>query len=75
MSALRSIRRAEVKEAILKASREGTLTEALVDELVLRNWPHGEKVVSKDIKIRTFIGQESMRNQLAQPRVRHHLRS
>ena len=65
MSALRSIRRAEVKEAILKASREGTLTEALVDELVLRNWPHGEKVVSKDIKIRTFIGQESMRNQLA----------
>jgi amidophosphoribosyltransferase len=65
MSALRSVRRAEVKEAILKASREGALTEALVDELVLRNWPHGEKVVSKDIKIRTFIGQESMRNQLA----------
>ncbi len=65
MSALRSIRRAEVKDAILKASREGALTEALVDELVLRNWPHGEKVVSKDIKIRTFIGQESMRNQLA----------
>jgi len=32
---------------------------------VLRNWPRGEKVVSKDIKIRTFIGQESMRNQLA----------
>ena len=26
---------------------------------------HGYKVVSKDIKIRTFIGQESMRNQLA----------
>jgi amidophosphoribosyltransferase len=43
----------------------GRLTEALLDELILRNWPRGEKVVSKDIKIRTFIGQESMRNQLA----------
>ena len=65
MSALRGVRRDEVKAAIMKASREGALTEALVDELVLRNWPRGEKVVSKDIKIRTFIGQESMRNQLA----------
>lgn len=64
MSALRSIRRDEVKAAILKAGREGALTEALLDELVLRNWPRGEKVVGKDIKIRTFIEQESMRNQL-----------
>ena len=61
MSALRSVRRDEVKAAILKASREGALTEALVDELVLRNWPRGEKVVGKDIKIRTFIGQENFR--------------
>ncbi|HPG18659.1 MAG TPA: amidophosphoribosyltransferase, partial [Opitutaceae bacterium] len=37
----------------------------LLDELVLRNWPHGEKVVSKDVKIRTFIGKESFRNHLA----------
>jgi amidophosphoribosyltransferase len=65
MSALRTRRRGEVKEAILKASAEGTLTEPVLDELILRNWPRGEKVVSKDIKIRTFIGQESMRNQLA----------
>jgi amidophosphoribosyltransferase len=64
MSALRGVRRDEVKAAILKASAEGSLTEALVDELVLRNWPRGEKVVSKDLKIRTFIGQESMRNAL-----------
>jgi amidophosphoribosyltransferase len=64
MSALRTVRRGEVKAAILKASREGTLTEPLLDELILRNWPRGEKVVSKDIKIRTFIGQESMRNEL-----------
>jgi amidophosphoribosyltransferase len=65
MSALRAVRRDEVKAAILKASREGALTEPLLDELILRNWPRAEKVVSKDIKIRTFIGQESLRNQLA----------
>jgi len=65
LSALRSLRRDEVKAAILEASKEGRLTEGLLDELILRNWPRGEKVVSKDIKIRTFIGQESMRNQLA----------
>jgi amidophosphoribosyltransferase len=65
MSALRTVRRDEVKAAILEASRAGTLSETLLDELILRNWPRGEKVVSKDIKLRTFIGQESMRNQLA----------
>ncbi|MBM3873666.1 MAG: amidophosphoribosyltransferase [Verrucomicrobia bacterium] len=65
MSALREKRRDEVKAAILEASQAGALTEALLDELILRNWPRGEKVVSKDVKIRTFIGQESFRNQLA----------
>jgi len=65
MSALRTMRRDEVKAAILMASRDGTLDEAMLDELILRNWPRGEKVVSKDIKIRTFIGQENLRNQLA----------
>jgi amidophosphoribosyltransferase len=65
MSALRTERRAEVKAEILKANAEGRLTEAAVDDLIIRNWPRGEKVVSKDIKIRTFIGQESMRNELA----------
>ena len=64
MSALRTRRRDEVKAAILKASAEGKITEELLDDLILRNWPRGEKVVSKDIKLRTFIGQESMRNQL-----------
>jgi amidophosphoribosyltransferase len=65
MSALRSLRRDEVKAAILAAQAEGRLDEALLDDLILRNWPRGEKVVSKDIKIRTFIGQETLRNQLA----------
>lgn len=65
MSELRTRRRDEVKAAILQASAAGQLNEALLDDLILRNWPRGEKVVSKDIKIRTFIGQEGMRNQLA----------
>ncbi len=65
MSALRTLRRDEVKAAILKACDEGKLTEDVLDDLILRNWPRGEKVVSKDIKIRTFIGQENLRNQLA----------
>src|SRR5215216_4228603 len=65
MSALRNRRRDEVKAAILKAAAAGQLNEALLDDLILRNWPRGEKVVSKDIKLRTFIGQESMRSQLA----------
>jgi amidophosphoribosyltransferase len=65
MSELRTRRRAEVKAAILDASAKGRLDEPLLDELILRNWPRGEKVVSKDIKLRTFIGQESLRNQLA----------
>lgn len=65
MSALREIRRDEVKSAILEASRQGRLDDALLDDLILRNWPRGEKVVGKDVKIRTFIGQENFRNQLA----------
>jgi amidophosphoribosyltransferase len=65
MHSLRERRRDEVKTAILAAAKAGTLNEALLDDLILRNWPRGEKVVSKDIKLRTFIGQESMRNQLA----------
>jgi amidophosphoribosyltransferase len=65
MHALRERRRDEVKKSIMAAAREGKLDEATLDNLILRNWPRGEKVVSKDIKLRTFIGQESMRNQLA----------
>lgn len=65
MEQLRTRRRDEVKSSIMKAAREGNLSEQLIDDLILRNWPRAEKVVSKDIKIRTFIGQETMRNQLA----------
>jgi amidophosphoribosyltransferase len=65
MSELRFRRRAEVKQTLLEAAKKGTLDEALVDDLILRNWPRGEKLVSKDVKLRTFIGQEKWRNNLA----------
>ena len=65
MEALRLRRRDEVKAAILGAARQGTLDEARLDDLILRNWPRAEKIVSKDVKIRTFIGQEKWRNELA----------
>ncbi|RKX36365.1 MAG: amidophosphoribosyltransferase [Verrucomicrobia bacterium] len=64
MEALRLRRRQDVKAALLKAASEGSLTEELIDDLILRNWPRGEKVAHKDIKLRTFIGQEKWRNEL-----------
>jgi amidophosphoribosyltransferase len=64
MEALRLRRRDEVKAAILAAAQRGPLDEPLLDDLILRNWPRAEKVVSKDVKIRTFIGQEKWRNEL-----------
>ncbi len=65
MSELRFRRRAEVKAALLEAALSGQLDEALIDDLILRNWPRGEKLVSKDVKLRTFISQEKWRNNLA----------
>jgi len=64
MDGLRLFRRQEVRSSILKAVEEGNLTPDLVDDLILRNWPRGEKVAHKDIKMRTFISQEKGRDQL-----------
>ena len=64
MDGLRMHRRREVREAILEASTSGALTPDLLDDLILRNWPRGEKVAHKDIKLRTFISQEKGRDQL-----------
>ena len=64
LDALRLHRRTEVKEALLKASEAGTLDEALIDRLIMGNWPRGEKVAHKDVKLRTFISQERGRAQL-----------
>jgi len=64
MDGLRLYRRQEVRKQILMASEQGTLTPDLVDDLILRNWPVGEKIAHKDIKMRTFISQEKGRDQL-----------
>lgn len=64
MDGLRRHRRDEVKTEILNAATEGRLDERLIDDLILRNWPRGEKIAHKDIKLRTFISQEKGRDQM-----------
>ncbi len=65
MDALRLHRRAEVRQALLDAQAAGKLTPDLLDALILDNWPRGEKIAHKDIKLRTFISQEKSRTKLA----------
>ena len=65
MQELRLIRRHEVKNSILEQSKKGPLSEEFLDDMILRNWPRSEKVANKDIKLRTFISQESSRQELA----------
>ncbi|MGB0413658.1 MAG: amidophosphoribosyltransferase [Coraliomargarita sp.] len=64
LESLRLHRRQEVKDKLLEAQRAGTLDEQLIDELIMGNWPRGEKVAHKDIKLRTFISQEKGRAKL-----------
>jgi amidophosphoribosyltransferase len=64
LEGLRLHRREEVKQILLDAQRDGSLTESLIDELIMGNWPRGEKIAHKDIKLRTFISQEKGRAQL-----------
>ena len=65
MEELRVRRRGAVKKSILEAQKAGKLDEALLDKLILGNWPRGEKVAHKDVKLRTFISQEKSRVQMA----------
>lgn len=63
---LRLVRRNEVKEEILECVNSGAkITPEFLDRLILDNWPRGEKVVHKDIKLRTFISSEKDRMQMA----------
>lgn len=64
MESLRLRRRQQVKEEILEAAQKGTITEDLLDSLIMSNWPLGEKVAIKDAKLRTFISQEKGRQEL-----------
>lgn len=64
MDGLRLFRRQEVRAEILQAVADGDLSPEKLDDLILRNWPRGEKIAHKDIKMRTFISQEKGRDQL-----------
>ena len=64
MDGLRVFRRQQVRSQILEAQANGTLDEKTLDDLILRNWPRGEKIAHKDIKMRTFIAQEKGRDLL-----------
>ena len=64
LEGLRSYRRERITADMITALREGRLTEEMIEEQVLRRWPRAEKIVHKDIKLRTFITQESNRGQM-----------
>jgi len=64
MDGLRLYRRQQVRSQILEASQAGELTAERLDDLIMGNWPVGEKIAHKDIKMRTFISQEKGRAQL-----------
>lgn len=64
LESLRLHRRTEVKSELMKAHQEGSLDEALIDDLIMGNWPRGEKIAHKDVKMRTFIAQEKGRKQM-----------
>lgn len=65
LEGLRSYRRNKVSQAMVEAFRNGTMSEELINELILRRWPRAEKIAHKDIKLRTFISEASSRKQMA----------
>lgn len=65
LDGLRLYRRQQVRNKIVDAIKEDRFSEELIDDLILNNWPRAEKIAHKDIKLRTFISQESDRNTLA----------
>ncbi|MDQ8192867.1 amidophosphoribosyltransferase [Coraliomargarita sp. SDUM461004] len=64
LDSVRLHRRKEVRDSLLAAQANGTLDADLIDELIMGNWPRGEKIAHKDIKLRTFISQEEGRAKL-----------
>ncbi len=64
LEGLRAYRREHVTQAMKTAYHSGKLDDELIEELIMRRWPRAEKIVHKDIKLRTFITKESNRSQL-----------
>ncbi|MEC8333577.1 MAG: amidophosphoribosyltransferase, partial [Verrucomicrobiota bacterium] len=61
---MRLHRRKEVRDRLLDAHKDDSINAELIDELIMGNWPRGEKIAHKDIKLRTFISQEEGRAKL-----------
>lgn len=64
LEGLRAYRRHKVTAAMVQAFQNGSMSVELIEELIMRRWPRAEKIVHKDIKLRTFITQESNRGQM-----------
>ena len=64
LESLRLYRRKQVKDELMNAHQTGKLDEGLIDKLIMGNWPRGEQIAHKDVKLRTFISQEKGRSQL-----------
>lgn len=62
---LRTRQAIKVKETVLEAHKNNTLSEELLNGLYEVNRVRVEKVAHKDIKLRTFISQEKGRDRLA----------
>lgn len=65
LEGLRAYRRNYVTKTMKEALANGSISDELIEELILRRWPRAEKIVHKDIKLRTFITPENSRGQLA----------
>ncbi len=65
MQGLRLYRRDRVRNLLVEAMETGQLTLDLLEDVIMRNWPRGEKVANKDVKLRTFITQSKERNHMA----------
>ncbi len=64
LDGLRASRRQVVKQALVNMIERGRVDPDELDALILRNWPRAEKIAHKDIKMRTFIAQETGRDKL-----------
>ncbi|MEC7273953.1 MAG: amidophosphoribosyltransferase [Verrucomicrobiota bacterium] len=64
LESMRLHRRKEVRDRLLDAHKDDSINAELIDELIMGNWPRGEKIAHKDIKLRTFISQEEGRAKL-----------
>ena len=64
LDGLRVERRESVRAQLVELLEAGKLTPEKIEDLVVKNAPRPEKIAHKDIKMRTFIAQESGRDKM-----------